>query len=418
MEDKKDFTLLSLDPMYSSLHERIAFLVAKKKYAITSCLAKKVYLPTFEVTLATELINRSCPDDAKRFYDKIFKLESYHHVFVKKKLGRNISDEEVKYMSLYYASLRQFIIDKGINLVLIHNETRWYHAIAIDICQDLGVRYLVTEQGLIRPYTTIIDPRGTSKNCTIDFINKTSFENKSEFNFYPKCKHDSLKSIFFFFIFLAFFTLERWNSNKTILRYMHNNYSLRKYGLRIMNKLKIKNNNISRLEEKSILLLLQLDYDSQFLIHSPFSNNDQVISEVENLAKKKNYKLAIKKHPLDTRDYRLGQNSYFAQGGVLALAKQAEAVFTVNSSASIEVLKTSKPLLMLGESLYDYEGITTRVSKKNQDYCIELAKKKMNPNGRNAFIDFLLNEYLILGAGYSYSDDILAKKLNVLLNNK
>lgn len=107
-------------------------------------------------------------------------------------------------MARFYVALKGFVIEKDINLVLLHNDARWYHAVAIDICKELGINYLVTEQGLIRPFTTVIDPQGVNANSKIDFkifSNEVQHTPKEQGSFIPKDTHDSIKSMFFSLFF-------------------------------------------------------------------------------------------------------------------------------------------------------------------------------------------------------------------------
>lgn len=423
---EKRYNLLSLDPMYSPLHEKIAKIVALKKYAVTSCLSKRIYLPTFEHYLATSLISSISKEDAKDYELKVASIKTYHHAFVSKVEQRKLSNEELNYMARFYVSIRHFIRDRKIDLVLMHTDSRWYHALVIDICKELNIRYLVTEQGLIRPYTTVIDPQGVNANSKIEFDcqkDYCSVVNSEHSQTLTKDKHDSIKSMCVFFVFLFCFTLERCSKNKTIVRYMHNNYSLRKYSKRIVNKF-LKNKPLSRIHitsrysEDSVLLLLQLEHDSQFLLHSPFNTNQEVIELAHIIARSKGLKLAIKRHPLDENQYNLPNDAYYVDGKVAQLASMADVVLTINSSASIDVLKTSTALVMLGDSIYNYKGVAEYLDIKAQDKFKYTFDVKINARARQRFIDYLNCEYLLQGAGYAYCSQNLQKKLEKILNQR
>ncbi|WP_407505376.1 capsular polysaccharide export protein, LipB/KpsS family [Vibrio parahaemolyticus] len=418
---KTDHIVLSLDPMYSPLHEKIAGILGKKRYAVTSCLSKKIYLPTFKQFLAVNMIAAVSKDQAQPYQEKISLLRTYHHAYAQKVEGRTLSNEELNYMARFYVALKGFVIEKDINLVLLHNDARWYHAVAIDVCKELGINYLVTEQGLIRPFTTVIDPQGVNANSKIDFkifSNEVQHTPKEQVSFIPKDTHDSIKSMFFFFIFLFGFTFERINKNRTVIRYMHNSYSLKKYFKRIANKLLKKKKRISVPSlgsQGSILLLLQLENDSQFLLHSPFKSNQEVINLVADLAKTAKMSLAVKLHPLDDKEYQLDDNTYYVEGKIADLARAAEAVFTINSSASIEVLKTVTPLILMGESIYAYKGVAVEFDFNYPSKTIVQAKNEVDPVIRQKFLYYLSNEYLVKGAGYSFCSKYLKHKLEQIL---
>ncbi|MDE1231505.1 phosphoribosylamine--glycine ligase [Vibrio aestuarianus] len=416
---EKKYNLLSLDPMYSPLHEKMAEILAKRKYAITSCLSKKVYLPTFELTLATSLISSVKDEIDDDLLQKMSSLSSYHHAYAKKVESRGLTSSELKYMAKFYIGIKAFIKKKQINLVILHNDSRWYHAVAIDICKELEIQYLVTEQGLIRPFTTVIDPQGCNANSQIDFnINSISIPKpkKEHSKFVANSKHDSFKSMLFFLFFLMGFTLERVNGNKTIIRYMHNNYSLKKYSKRILNKVIKKNKYTNKLKIDSALLLLQLENDSQFLLHSSFKSNQEVIDLVASFTDFHKMNLAIKRHPLDDKKYTLAENSYYIEGKVKELAAAADIVLTINSSASVDVLRTSTPLILMGDSIYLRDGVASRIDLEQPTDLMEEAAKNIDLVKREHFINYLYHDYLVKGAGYSYNTDYLNYKLKQILN--
>ncbi|QJY38876.1 phosphoribosylamine--glycine ligase [Vibrio europaeus] len=412
------YNVLTLDPMYSPLHAKIASILAKKKYAITSCVSKKIYLPRFKQYLAVDLIESVCKEQAKAYHAQLAKLNSYHHAYARKFENRKLTEGELNYMARFYIALEDFIVSNNIELVILHNETRWYHAVTIEICKRHKIKYLVTEQGLIRPFTTIIDPRGTSANSLITFdtgmIRKSPYKGSA----FPRCKgkHDSLKSMLFFLMFLIGFTCERLYGNKTIVRYMHNGYSLKKYGKRLIRCFYKKKANYSEIKTRSILLLLQLERDSQVLLHSHFSSNQQVIDFVVEYAKVKGLDVAVKLHPLDNGKYQLPTNGYFVDGKVAALAEQSELVFTINSSASIDVIKTTTPLILLGDSIYSQSGIAEQLDFKIHEKPLIKIDPKVDLTLRKRFLEYLQSDYLLSGAGYSFDNNAIKYKLKELLN--
>jgi capsular polysaccharide export protein len=165
-----------------------------------------------------------------------------------------------------------------------------------------------------------------------------------------------------------------------------------------------------------MLLLLQLESDSQMLVHSPFSSNQSLISRLEKQAKKLGLRLVIKKHPLDFNEYELGKNSQYVNGSISPLSDQAELVITVNSSASVDVLKTKTPLFLLGESIYDHVGVAqkTTINEVYNTYKEIKANKSVSTWRRKQFIHYLKKSYLTKGAGFSFCDKVLDAKLNEL----
>lgn len=418
MSDLHRYNILSLDPMYSPLHSKIGQLIGKDCYALLSCRAKKIYLRGYQCILATDLIN-SVPATSipLELLEKIEKIETYHHSYVKKLENRPLKKQELIYMARLYQALESYIVQKEIDLVLVHNDLRWYHAVAIDICKKRGIRYLVTEQGLIRPYTTVIDNRGVNANANIELREKLD---TPESSFVPNSKHDSIDSMIYFFMFISLFALERFLGSNTILRYMHNNYSIGKYYNRLWNKLNSSSiandiSDISDFSQRYMLLLLQLENDSQILVHSKFKSNQEIIERVEKQAEKLGVRLFIKKHPLDTSYYQCGDNVNWVSGDVKQLSQYAKLVITVNSSAAIDVLHTPTPMLLLGDSIYNYPNVGVQCDIEDiydvyQNISIDVDKRKK-------FINSIEKNYLLRGSGFSYCDGLIRIKLKSLLED-
>ncbi|MEZ9527217.1 capsular polysaccharide export protein, LipB/KpsS family [Enterovibrio norvegicus] len=400
--------------MYSPLHEKVAKIVAKKKYAVTSCLSKKVYLPTFKITLATSIIRSVKSKIEDDVLEKMRLLSTYHHAYVEKIESRCLTSNELEYMAKFYIGLKEFIKRKDINLVILHNDTRWYHAIAIEICNELGIRYLVTEQGLIRPHTTVIDNKGVNAKANISLLDK-ELANSDTGGFLPNNTHDSLISVVFFILFILSFSVERFIGKPTVLKYMHNGYSVRKYYKRLSRKLlsisdKKHNGKIS-IQKSSALLLLQLDHDSQFLMYSDFFSNQEVIDRLNKKCCELGLSLAIKKHPLDMNEYSLPINSYFTDGDLSTLISKSKIVVTINSSAILAALNSTTPLFVIGNSMYKFGKALEHCTIENIDPSLE-----QNILIRKKYLGKLKRNYLLLGAGYDYCPSILEEKLGQLLN--
>ncbi|MGD8172436.1 phosphoribosylamine--glycine ligase [Vibrio sp. TRT 21S02] len=415
----KTFTVLSLDPMYSLLHERMAELLAKEKYAVTSCMSKWVYLPTFQCSLVSKLVlaQRDATIDP-RLRETIRASHSYYHAYVGKKLQRAMSDDELDYMARYYLGLKQFIVERGINLLLIHNDTLWYHAIAILLCKELNIQYLVTELGLIRPYTTVIDNRGVNANGSLFYHPQRDVQIQRR---KPKgsafTKHDGVLSMLYFSVFLLGFFVERLLFNKTIARYLHNDYGLGKYTKKLASKL-LRDFRHSALEtcQGDALLLLQLENDSQILVHSELANNQRLIADVEAEMNKLGIRLAIKRHPLDETSYQLGEQSYWVDGKLNQLIKPAQFVITVNSSAATSVIETDTPLFLLGESIYAHPGVAKKVTLSQLHAEVNAMSASTDTANRQHFLAFLKHHYLVSGAGFSFDQHVLQERLDVLLH--
>jgi capsular polysaccharide export protein len=122
-------------------------------------------------------------------------------------------------------------------------------------------------------------------------------------------------------------------------------------------------------------LPLQLDCDSQIRRHSPFGRIAPALNHIiDSFARHApaNSHLVIKEHPLDNgvTDWRamvartaraagLGDRVLYLEGGDLELLlKQSCGVVTVNSTVGFLALAFGKPVVALGDAIYDMPRLT------------------------------------------------------------
>src|SRR5690606_20727128 len=80
---------------------------------------------------------------------------------------REITEKDFMYAAQFRDFFKKLIQEKQYNLIIMHNDSRWNHKIVIDYCLENNIKYLVTERGGLRPFTTTIDPRGVNANASI-----------------------------------------------------------------------------------------------------------------------------------------------------------------------------------------------------------------------------------------------------------
>jgi capsular polysaccharide export protein len=118
------------------------------------------------------------------------------------------------------------------------------------------------------------------------------------------------------------------------------------------------------------LALLQLEHDSSFQMHSPFSTMTEFLAvAIEGFAKgaPRHHHLVFKAHPLEdgrtqvqanirrlAREHGVADRVHFIRGGKLAgLLNHARSAVTVNSTAAQQVLWRGMPLKVFGAAVYD-----------------------------------------------------------------
>jgi len=117
------------------------------------------------------------------------------------------------------------------------------------------------------------------------------------------------------------------------------------------------------------LALLQLEHDSSFQKHSPFSTMTEFLSEIiEGFASgaPRHHHLVVKAHPLEdgrvplrrevrrlARQHGIAERVHYVRGGKLAqLLNEARSAVTINSTAGQQVLWRGIPLKVFGRAVY------------------------------------------------------------------
>ena len=427
--------VLSLDPMFSPLHRRIANLVrARNKFALLSNIGLGYYLPGFKRYYIHRLVLAMDDAGASLNSSDILALEFLYKSYVQKVLGRELNEEETLYFKKYYTSLEIFIEANKIELVIVHNDMRWQHAIAIEVCKKLGVVCLTTEQGVLRPYTTIIDSQGVLRNSSL----RESFE-----DYYNKkvtyCglrtkmiasdvtdSHNSFITKSHFGMFLLLKMISDYCGFSA--RYQHNRYSILTYLNRYFYHFQHGSlgNKATRsldflIDKKVIFFPMQLWNDSQILVNSSYSSMSCVLELIESSVEAlggEDVVLVVKSHPNDLLNYNFSQTTLVINDvSASELVSVADVVVLVNSSVAYEVLQTRVPLISLGDAVFNMNGLCTH---SDSSALVDLIREMLNEPEkyvdtalRNSFIDYIKNIYSVHGAGYCYFDDELMRVLQI-----
>lgn len=162
------------------------------------------------------------------------------------------------------------------------------------------------------------------------------------------------------------------------------------------------------------LFPLQLNSDAQILVHSPFEGIREAIEYVLSsfaLHAPRDSWLVIKNHPLDTGliDYRrfterlahqldIGDRLRFIDAGHLpTLLEHAQGVVVVNSTVGLSALHHGRPLITLGNAIYNMQRLTWQ--GRLDAFWSEAAA----PDGDvyKAFLDYIVHHTQINGDFYT-----------------
>ena len=162
------------------------------------------------------------------------------------------------------------------------------------------------------------------------------------------------------------------------------------------------------------LALLQLEHDSSFQQHSPFSTMTEFLSEIiKGFASgaPRHHHLVVKDHPLEdgrtsvrrevhrlAKSHGIANRVHFVRGGKLArLLNEARSAVTVNSTAGQQVLWRGIPLKVFGRAVYAKPELVS-----DQPLCdFFAAANRPDSNAYKDYRRFLLETSQVPGGFYS-----------------
>ena len=278
--------------------------------------------------------------------------------------------------------LREIIAEREITDIVLYGDVRPIHAQAIEIARELGLRIHVFEEGYLRPYWVTYERDGSNGNSRlmdIDVAQMRKALEKYDLELPDPPAHwgDMRQHIFYGALYhFAVMALNRKYRNFKPHRDLTVTQEFKLYLKRLwLMPLHSLERRIASWRVRNggfpyHLVLLQLEHDSSFRAHSPFSSQTEFLEKVfRNFATgaPRHHHLVIKAHPLEdgraqvrsavrelTRQYDLQGRVHFLRGGKLAqLLNHARSAVTVNSTAAQQVLWRGMPLRIFGRAVYD-----------------------------------------------------------------
>ncbi|WP_407330965.1 hypothetical protein [Enterovibrio sp. 27052020O] len=345
----KEIRLITLDPPYSKYFRHLAkYLedneqVGFKKHYV-SALGYLVFGVQDSALIKIRILNRVPSFSSRKTV-----------VGLANKLGYELTPKSLRRSAQYLEWLQDEIVKNRINTCLLYNATRFNHALAITLFRDMGVSYYVFERGTQRGKTTTLLANPT-------LVSLPELEESHHFAQRVETKHygtESLSDYVLFFFFLMFDRLGRLLR----LNFESPDKALRKkrYTSILFRWIKAKRSPTPTLNNKYLLVPLQLDYDSQVRCFSSFSSTQEFINSVENgfycSSLKNEYVLVFTTHPFECKKHQFDSRSLCFSGKTGVLMEGASAVVTINSTAGMEALDKLKPCFVFGDALYKQENV-------------------------------------------------------------
>ncbi len=276
---------------------------------------------------------------------------------------------------------------------LVFSDARPFSQAARVAAQELGVVCVYFERGAFRNRTASLSTQGLNARFDLALAQRDEEAVRGvDPEALPPCRPTERWLRLRFIVFMA---LNAWaRSRDPDLRPMqHKTYHPFNY-LRIWlregraRKLAQLDRRVRRVapEEagKVVLLPLQLQTDSQFVMHSPFPHNqgylDFVVPRIT--AALPGARVLVKRHPMDVRRYRLPPGAEFVEGNLARFHSQAAMLVCLNSNTGFEAALRGMPVLCFADSFYTASPQILRVSR--EDFAAAVAEAALRGNDADA----------------------------------
>lgn len=315
--------------------------------------------------------------------------------------------------------------ENGITDLFLCGEQRSYHKAAIEIAKARGIRVVVTDLGYLRPDWITLERDGMNGSSRfpkdperimalakeLPAIDMAARYKSNLFKIEMLYLLFELANFFLFFLFPHY----RRTDNRKHL-FLHYLSGLKKFILSKSNNSRATRRLRSLKEsgEPYFVFPLQLEHDYSIISYSPFSGLEEPIRLViKSFARyaSATTRLVFKTHPLDTgiKDWeRLifqwaskegisCRIDFFDGGNLDDMIGGAQGMIVVNSTAGIRALQLGCPVMILGDAIYDIDGMT------DQGALDHYWKQPQKPDRElvDAFIKLMVHTILVRGVFFN-----------------
>ncbi|MEK3857195.1 capsular polysaccharide export protein, LipB/KpsS family [Cytobacillus sp. FSL H8-0458] len=325
--------------------------------------------------------------------DELLSLQIYNITYIENILGKKVTKKQLSTYKKYMYFINSYIDDKKIDIICLFNGYHWIDQVTKYLAQKKGLMIYYFEDGLFRPYTITCDSKGinaaSSVNKESDFYDSIIMDKKrlKKYLFKPENpqlflnRKESLTKVAlvkFLSMVGSFFKIHpRLYDHITLWQAIKYFIFKKTYHIR-------KDDQIA-LPDEYVFVPFQVSRDTQIFYNSPRIKTMEeflfyVHKAVATYNKKHNRNIAIlvKEHPEDMsrNNYKQLKKKYenvkevtFIQKySVNKLIKNSITVITINSTVGIEALAKNKPVITLGDALYNIDGIVEKCVNPNELY--------------------------------------------------
>lgn len=324
------------------------------------------------------------------------------------------------------AHLERIIAEKGVTDIVLYGDVRPVHAAARAAAARHGLVLHVFEEGYLRPFWITYERGGSNGHSALMQIElpemRKALRTRIGEMYRPPAHWGDMRQHKFYGALYHFFVLaanRRYPGYRT-----HRQIGvLQEFRLNLRRFLMTPIDAVARMYEADqvrrggfpyVLVLMQLEHDSNFVAHSAYARmsdfTDEVLTEFARAAPS-HHRIVFKAHPLEdgrggirqailARAQALGiaQRVHFVRGGKLArLLNQARATVTVNSTSAQQALWRGLPVKAMGQAVFDKPGLVSDQSLG--DFLHDPQRPK--PTAYRRYRDFLLESSQVPGGYYA-----------------
>lgn len=320
----------------------------------------------------------------------------------------------------------------GITDIVLYNDCRPLHRLAIEAARRRGCRIWVFEEGYLRPYWITLEEGGVN--------GYSPMLRDAKHVYVPMEGRDTDESLYtptssaLFWRVIYDFCWQGWNY---LLRLRYPSYRTHRpfpiwaeyatWALRLAKlpasrrRAKRVIRELTRSGADYYVFPMQLDSDSQVVVHSDFAGMEEALGRIIGsfaAHAPADARLVVKLHPLDNGwvDFRsrtsdvasrcgAADRVVFIDGGNLdTLVDGSQGIVTLNSTVGLSALKRGKPVVCLAKAVFNLRGLTF------QDGLDRFWTEKTPPNMTllRGFLAYLKQRALIVGDFYTSEGVALA----------
>ena len=322
--------------------------------------------------------------------------------------------------------LQHYLLENDIKAVFLLGDCRFYHRAAKPICDQLGVAFMVFEEGYLRPDTITLESGGVNALSALDVsVERIQATEKCSVKAPVGMGATMSRRVLYaaLYYWAAFFT--RWR----FPHYQHHRAFhpvregacwirgyIRKQLVKPSDR-KIHKLLTGQFSQRFVLVPLQVHDDSQKIYHSDYGSVEAFITEMMLSFRYHGgagQVLCFKHHPMDrgythygkaikklTRQLGLeGRVFYCHDNSLPELYHHAFGVITVNSTVGLSALLHGLPVKAMGKAMYDLPGLTHQGS-------LDAFWQNPQPVDRdlfNRFHSLLFQKTQVNGSFFKYAD--------------